>query len=170
MKANLITRLSAAALIAAMGLSLTACGGSKDASSDAASSDAASSGGQTLKVMISEEPVEGDALSTSLDNWAAETGNTIERIVISNDDMKSKFPSMAKNHDLPDLVATTGLHQLYPDEFVKMDEVLDLSIFNQQALDIVCKSYTYLMTSQARWSSLRPPACSTTRTLLRQQV
>ena len=142
MKANLITRLSAAALIAAMGLSLTACGGSKDASSDAASSDAASSGGQTLKVMISEEPVEGDALSTSLDNWAAETGNTIERIVISNDDMKSKFPSMAKNHDLPDLVATTGLHQLYPDEFVKMDEVLDLSIFNQQALQIVCKSFT----------------------------
>ena len=128
MKANLITRLS--------------CGGSKDASSDAASSDAASSGGQTLKVMISEEPVEGDALSTSLDNWAAETGNTIERIVISNDDMKSKFPSMAKNHDLPDLVATTGLHQLYPDEFVKMDEVLDLSIFNQQALQIVCKSFT----------------------------
>ena len=119
--------------------------------------------------MLSEEPGEGDALGTSLENWAAETGNTVEKIIISHDDMRSKFPSMAKTHDLPDLVSTTFLHQLYPDEFVKMDEVLDLSIFNQQALDIVCKSYTSDDIT-ARWSSLRPPACSTTRTLLRQQV
>lgn len=139
MKANLITRLSAAALIAAMGLSLTACGGTNSSSN---ASDGGETSGQTLKVMLSEEPGEGDALGTSLENWAAETGNTVEKIIISHDDMRSKFPSMAKTHDLPDLVSTTFLHQLYPDEFVKMDEVLDLSIFNQQALDIVCKSYT----------------------------
>ena len=140
MKSNFFTRLSAVALIAAMGLSLTACGGSTDSSSGTA--DDGKTSGQTLKVMLSEEPGEGDALGTSLENWAAETGNTVEKIIISHDDMRSKFPSMAKSHDLPDLASTTFLHQLYPDEFVKMDEVLDLSIFNEQALDIVCKSYT----------------------------
>ncbi len=56
--------------------------------------------------------------------------------------MLSKFPSMAKNNDLPDLVATTRLHQLYPEEFVDMDTVLDLSQFNGSALKIVGKSYT----------------------------
>ena len=113
MKSNFFTRLSAVALIAAMGLSLTACGGSTDSSSGTA--DDGKTSGQTLKVMLSEEPGEGDALGTSLENWAAETGNTVEKIIISHDDMRSKFPSMAKSQDLPDLVSTTFLHQLYPD-------------------------------------------------------
>ena len=140
MRGNFLRKLTAVALAGMMGLSLAACSGNGDQAGSAGSAGAAS--GQTLKVMLSEEPGEGDALVTALDTWAKETGNTIEKIIISHDDMRSKFPAMAKNKDLPDLIATTFLHQLYPEEFVKMDTVLDLSIFNQQALQIVCKSYT----------------------------
>lgn len=140
MRGNFLRKLTAVALAGMMGLSLAACSGNGNQAGSAGSAGAAS--GQTLKVMLSEEPGEGDALGTALDTWAKETGNTIEKIIISHDDMRSKFPAMAKNKDLPDLIATTFLHQLYPEEFVKMDTVLDLSIFNQQALQIVCKSYT----------------------------
>lgn len=145
MKSNILQKLTAAALVGTLGISLVACGSSSESSSTAtttSSGETEAITGQTLKVMLSEEPGEGDALGTSLETWAAETGNTIEKIIISHDDMRSKFPAMAKNKDLPDLISTTFLHQLYPEEFVKMDEVLDLSIFNQQALNIVCKSYT----------------------------
>lgn len=81
-------------------------------------------------------------MGSALKKWSEETGNEIKQIIISHDDMLSKFPSMAKNNDLPDLVATTRLHQLYPEEFVDMDTVLDLSQFNGSALKIVGKSYT----------------------------
>lgn len=61
------------ALAAAMAASLAACGGSSAASTassaattDTAASGAASAGGQTLKVMLSEEPGEGDAFATTL--------------------------------------------------------------------------------------------------------
>ena len=73
---------------------------------------------------------------------AAETGNQVEQIILSHGDMASKFPAMAKNKDLPDLIATTGLHQRYPDEFLDMSGVVDLSQFNDAALKIVGKSYT----------------------------
>lgn len=98
--------------------------------------------GQTLSVMLSEEPGAEDALGNALDSWASESGNTIKKIIISHDDMRSKFPAMAKNKDLPDIISTTGLHQLYPDEFVNMAEVVDLSKFNPEAVKIVGKSYT----------------------------
>ena len=134
--------------------SLSACGGAskpgnggapaggQDASGNAGNENAGPITGQTLQVMISEEPGEGDALGSALKKWSEETGNEIKQIIISHDDMLSKFPSMAKNNDLPDLVATTRLHQLYPEEFVDMDTVLDLSQFNGSALKIVGKSYT----------------------------
>lgn len=73
------------ALAAAMAASLAACGGSPAASTassaattDTAASGAASAGGQTLKVMLSEEPGEGDAFATTLNKWADETGNTVD--------------------------------------------------------------------------------------------
>ena len=92
--------------------------------------------------MLSEEPGEQDALGNVLNHWAEESGNTIKKIIISHDDMRSKFPAMAKNKDLPDIVSTTFLHQIYPDEFVNMEDVVDLSKFNQSALNIVGKSYS----------------------------
>ncbi len=98
--------------------------------------------GKTLKVMLSEEPGTEDALGNALKDWAAESGNEIKEIIVSNDDMLTKFPAMAKNKDLPDLISTTRLHQLYPDEFILMKDVLDLSKFNDSALKIVGKSYT----------------------------
>lgn len=128
---------------------LTGCGGSSKSNSAATTAAAGQAGesagpisGQTLQVMISEEPGEGDALGNALKKWSEESGNEIKQIIISHDDMLSKFPSMAKNNDLPDLVATTRLHQLYPEEFVDMSGVLDLSKFNESALKIVGKSYS----------------------------
>ena len=101
------------ALAAAMAASLAACGGSPAASTassaattDTAASGAASAGGQTLKVMLSEEPGEGDAFATTLNKWADETGNTVDIMVIPYDDQLTKFPLMAKNNDLPDLLST----------------------------------------------------------------
>lgn len=125
---------------------LAGCGGSSQSGSGATTAAAGGStgpiSGQTLQVMISEEPGEGDALGNALKKWSEESGNEIKQIIISHDDMLSKFPSMAKNNDLPDLVATTRLHQLYPEEFVDMSSVLDLSKFNESALKIVGKSYS----------------------------
>lgn len=124
---------------------LTGCGGSSKSDSAATTAAGESAGpisGQILQVMISEEPGEGDALGNALKKWSEESGNEIKQIIISHDDMLSKFPSMAKNNDLPDLVATTRLHQLYPEEFVDMSGVLDLSKFNESALKIVGKSYS----------------------------
>lgn len=139
--AKTLTGIAAASLAA---VALTACGGSNAPAGDSQAA-AESSGpitGQTLQVMLSEEPGAQDALGNALNHWAEESGNQIKKIIISHDDMRSKFPAMAKNKDLPDLVSTTFLHQLYPDEFVTMDSVVDLSKFNQSALKIVGKSFT----------------------------
>ena len=100
-------------LVAAMALMLVACGGSS--STPAASGSTAASGsaeaptGQTLKVMLSEEPSSGDSFTTTLNKWAEETGNSVELMVIPYDDQLTKFPLMAKNKHLPDLVSTTSV-------------------------------------------------------------
>jgi alpha-1,4-digalacturonate transport system substrate-binding protein len=99
-------------------------------------------GNKTLKVMFSEEPGSGTPLITSLDKWAAETGNTVKVMVIPYDDQLTKFPLMAKNKDLPDLVSTTRLGQLYPEEFLEVSEYLDPAIFEQQALTLIGQAYT----------------------------
>ena len=65
----------------------------------------------------------------------------MDKMVISHDDQLTKFPSMAKNKDLPDLIQTTRLHQLYPEEFVDMSTVVDTSLFEESALKIVGKDY-----------------------------
>lgn len=149
---KMLKKTMAGVMIAALAAgSLAGCGGSsKDSGGAGGQGGSGSAGGesagpisgQTLQVMISEEPGEGDALGSALNKWAEESGNEIKQIIISHDDMLSKFPSMAKNNDLPDLVATTRLHQLYPEEFVDMSTVLDLSLFNDSALKIVGKSYS----------------------------
>lgn len=149
---KMLKKTMAGVMLVSMAASLAACGGSSKSDSAAttaaagnAAAPAESAGpisGQTLQVMISEEPGEGDALGNALKKWSEESGNEIKQIIISHDDMLSKFPSMAKNNDLPDLVATTRLHQLYPEEFVDMSSVLDLSKFNESALKIVGKSYS----------------------------
>ena len=139
-------RALAGVLTLSMAAALTACGGSDSAKKGGETAAAAESSGpitgQTLSVMLSEEPGEQDALGNVLNHWAEESGNTIKKIIISHDDMRSKFPAMAKNKDLPDIVSTTFLHQIYPDEFVNMEDVVDLSKFNQSALNIVGKSYS----------------------------
>ena len=139
-------RALAGVLTLSMAAALTACGGSDSAKKGGETAAAAESSGpitgQTLSVMLSEEPGEQDALGNVLNHWAEESGNTIKKIIISHDDMRSKFPAMAKNKDLPDIVSTTFLHQIYPDEFVNMEDVVDFSKFNQSALNIVGKSYS----------------------------
>jgi alpha-1,4-digalacturonate transport system substrate-binding protein len=116
-------------LVAAMALMLVACGGSSSSTPAASGSTAASGSaeaptGQTLKVMLSEEPSSGDSFTTTLNKWAEETGNSVELMVIPYDDQLTKFPLMAKNKDLPDLVSTTRLSRLYPDEFVDLGQVV----------------------------------------------
>ena len=133
-------------LVAAMALMLVACGGSSSSTPAASGSTAASGSaeaptGQTLKVMLSEEPSSGDSFTTTLNKWAEETGNSVELMVIPYDDQLTKFPLMAKNKDLPDLVSTTRLSRLYPDEFVDLGQVVDTSIFEPMALEIISQEY-----------------------------
>lgn len=129
---KVVKKAAAGILIAAMAVSMTACGNS---------SSGKAAGGKTLKVLAPEEPGSEDALNNSIDKWAAEAGVTIERIIISHDDQLTKFPAMAKNKDLPDLIQTTRLHQLYPEEFVDMSKVVDTGLFEESALKIVGKDY-----------------------------
>lgn len=105
-------------------------------------SEQQATGSRTLSVLLSEEPSSGDALSLILDKWAAETGNKVERLVIPYDDQITKFPLMAKNKDLPDLVATTRLTRLYPDEFLDLSTVINMAIFEPQAVAIIGQDYT----------------------------
>lgn len=116
-----------------MVMSLVACGKSDTETS---------ANSNKIKVLLSEEPGSEDALNNALKKWADEKGITVERIIISHDDQLSKFPAMAKNKDLPDLISTTRLHQLYPDEFKDMSTIVDLSRFEETALKIVGKDYT----------------------------
>ena len=95
-----------------------------------------------LRVLLSEEPTSGDAFTSTLNKWAEETGNTVELMVIPYDDQLTKFPLMARNNDLPDLIATTRLTRLYPDEFIDMTDQIDISIFEPQALMIIGQDYT----------------------------
>jgi ABC-type glycerol-3-phosphate transport system substrate-binding protein len=97
--------------------------------------------GKTMKIMLSEEPGSADALATAFSDWAAATGNKTDIMVIPYDDQLTKFPAMAKNKDLPDLISTTRLHQLYPEEFLDMRSVIDVSTFEETALKIVGKDY-----------------------------
>jgi alpha-1,4-digalacturonate transport system substrate-binding protein len=101
------------------------------------------SSGKTLKVLLSEEPSSTAALMTVLEKWAAETGKTVEPVVIPYDDQLTKFPLMAKNKDLPDVVYTTRLAHLYPEEFVDFANVIDSSIFEPKALEIIAKDYIF---------------------------
>ena len=105
-------------------------------------SEQKATGPRTLSVLLSEEPSSGDALSLILDKWAAETGNKVERLVIPYDDQLTKFPLMAKNKDLPDLVATTRLTRLYPDDFLDLLTVINMAIFEPQAVAIIGQDYT----------------------------
>ncbi|MDO5415665.1 MAG: sugar ABC transporter substrate-binding protein [Lachnospiraceae bacterium] len=142
-------RTMAGILAAVMALSVAGCGGNSAKETTAAGNAAAGSeaagevsvSGKTLKVLAPEEPGSEDALNNAIDKWAAEAGVTIDRIIISHDDQLTKFPAMAKNKDLPDLIQTTRLHQLYPEEFMDMSTVVDLSKFEESALKIVGKDY-----------------------------
>lgn len=96
---------------------------------------------RVLKVMISEEPGSENALNNAINRWAEEADVTIDMIIMSNDDQVSKFPAMAKNKDVPDLISCTGLHQLYPDEFIDMRDVVDTSLFLDTSLNIVGKEF-----------------------------
>lgn len=69
---NMFYKAAAGAMAATMVMSLAACGGSgKDGGSAANGNGGEAEGpitGQTLQVMISEEPGEGDALGNALKN------------------------------------------------------------------------------------------------------
>lgn len=127
-----------------MVLSLAACAtdnNGRDGTEGGATPEVANEGGKTMTVLLAEEPGSEDSFGLALKAWEADTGNTAEIMVISYDDQLTKFPAMAKNNDLPDLIATTRLHQLYPEEFIDMNSVMDTSIFNESALNIVGKDY-----------------------------
>ncbi|MFA6688771.1 MAG: ABC transporter substrate-binding protein [Sphaerochaetaceae bacterium] len=96
---------------------------------------------KALKVMLSEEPSSEDALLNTLKEWASETGNTLDVMVIPYEDQLTKFPLMARNKDLPDLIATTRLARLYPDEFADLSKNIDISIFEPMAVEIIVDSY-----------------------------
>ncbi len=96
----------------------------------------------TLRVLLSEEPATGDAFTATLNKWAEETGKTLDIMVIPYDDQLTKFPLMARNHDLPDLIATTRLTRLYPEEFLDLTEYVNIDDFEEQAVMIIGQDYT----------------------------
>jgi alpha-1,4-digalacturonate transport system substrate-binding protein len=133
----------AAVLSLVMMAGLAGCGSTNpaDGGTSSGENDGAAKGSQTIKVMLSEEPGEGDAFASALRSWETATGNKVDIMVIPYDDQLTKFPAMAKAKDLPDLIATTRLHQLYPEEFMDMSEAVDISKFEETALKIVGKDY-----------------------------
>ncbi|WP_225420454.1 ABC transporter substrate-binding protein [Lapidilactobacillus bayanensis] len=122
--------------VAAVLVGLSACGNSnKKTSSDAKES-------KTLTVLLSEEPSKTNALNNAFKKWAKETGNKLKTVVIPYDDQLTKFPLMLKNKDVPDIVATTRLMMLYPDEFTDLSKKMDTSIFDEKALKVINQDYT----------------------------
>ena len=117
---------------------MTACG--SKGGGDLKSSSGEVKGSQTIKVLLTEEPKQGDSFPTALHAWEAATGNKVDIMVIPYNDLSTKFPAMAKNNDLPDIIATTGLHQLYPEEFIDLSKVVDTSKFEETALKTVGKA------------------------------
>ncbi|WP_390408990.1 extracellular solute-binding protein [Lacticaseibacillus jixiensis] len=134
MKKSSIWKASGVVLASVALLLLGACGKSSGASKSGSNS-------KTMQILLSEEPEKGDALNAALQKWAKESGNKVDEIVIPYDDQRTKFPSMVKNHDVPDLVSTTFLTQLFPDEFVNLSKKIDTTKFDQTALKIVSQNY-----------------------------
>lgn len=97
--------------------------------------------GNKIKILLSEEPSGENALLKAMNQWASETGHEIETVVIPYDDQLTKFPLMLKNHDVPDLVSTTRLTRLYPDEFMDLSEKIDTSSFDPVVMAIVGQDY-----------------------------
>ena len=112
-------------LLLSLSISLVFAGGS---------GESASSGSNTMQVLMSQEPTTGDAFYLTLQKWSEETGNNLDLIIIPYDDQLTKFPLMARNKEVPDLIATTRLAGLYPDEFIDMDEVVDFNNLEEAAV------------------------------------
>lgn len=98
--------------------------------------------GEHIKILLDEDRGEDSALYQIMNQWAAETGNTYEFLIVPYDDQLTKFPQMIRNNDLPDLIVSTRLHQLYPDEFVDMETLVDIGIMEPTALKVVGKAYS----------------------------
>lgn len=111
---------------------IAACGGEEGADSN-------TEGNGELLVMLSEEPAEDDALTTALNKWADETDNRLELLVVPYDDQIASFRSMIQNDDAPDLVSTTRLTRLYPEEFYDLSNTVDRSIFDPTALEVIAQ-------------------------------
>lgn len=109
---------------------LLACGNNESESGE---------GSGTLRVMLSEEPTEEHALNNTLNKWSEETGNTVDVLVVPYEDQVTSFRSMAQNNDVPDLVATTQLTRLYPEEFHDLSEDIDSSMFDPTALEVIAQ-------------------------------
>lgn len=133
---KLLKNVTLALTVVALGASMIGCSANKNNDVDQSGSKTG-----TLKVLLPEDKGEQDPLNIALEQWSKETGNKLDKIIISHDDQLLKFPAMAKNKDLPDLIATTRLHQLYPEEFVDMSNVVDTSLFEESALKIVGQDY-----------------------------
>ncbi|WP_220693819.1 extracellular solute-binding protein [Salipaludibacillus neizhouensis] len=119
---------------------ITACSSETSVETNGANNSEEADGG-ILKILLSEEPSSEDALNNSFKKWAEETGNKVDTIVIPYDDQITKFPLMLKNDDVPDLVSTTRLTRLYPEEFLDLTDVVDIGIFDQAALEIIGQDY-----------------------------
>ena len=77
----------------------------------------------------------------ALKAWGEESGHDVETMVIPYDDQLTKFPLMLKNHDVPDLVSTTRLTRLYPEEFMDLSGKVDTSRFDKNVMAIVGQDY-----------------------------
>ena len=138
-----IQKIAAVLLAGSMALGFAGCGqsGSTNSASPVSGSGTAAPKG-TITVMLSEEPKANDPLQLSIQEWEKETGNSAKITVIPYDDQETKWPTMAKAGQVPDVMTSTGLHQLYQDDFVDMSKAFDMSIFNSDDVKLLATSYT----------------------------
>lgn len=137
-------KVLAISIAALMAISTVGCsqGGGNTAPTAANASGSSKAATGTMTMLLSEEPSDKDPLQIAVKVWETETGNSAKMTVIPYDDQATKWPTMSKSGQVPDIMTTTGIHQLYPNDFVDMQKNFDMSIFDPNCTKLLAVSYT----------------------------
>jgi alpha-1,4-digalacturonate transport system substrate-binding protein len=134
-------KIVAISLAALMAINTVGCSQSSGSSSGSGSGSSKATTG-TITLLLSEEPSDSDPLTISCKAWEKATGNSVKMTVIPYDDQETKWPTMSKSGQVPDLMTSTGIHQLYESDFVDMQKEFDLSDFDTNCVKLLATSYT----------------------------
>lgn len=140
MKKFLAMSLAALMAVSTVGCSQGQSNGSASTTAAASGSGKAATG--TITMLLSEEPTDNDPLQVAVKAWEKESGNKVKVTVIPYDDQETKWPTMSKSGQVPDVMTSTGIHQLYQDDFVDMQKEFDMSDFDTNCVKLLATSYT----------------------------